>query len=212
RTVEASVANAQASAADIAAARLSAQAALAVDYFQLRIADLQTQAYAAALQDFQTALMIAQNRFQVGIATMADVYSAQTQVDAAQAQLVGFQLTRDRMEHAIAVLIGKTPVEVSIATAALSEDVPVVPADVPSTLLQRRPDIAAAESAVASANAQIGVAQAAWYPDLTLTGSLGVAATSLGSLFNASSAVWSLGPSLAETVFNGGARIATNLQ
>src|SRR5205823_2687483 len=156
RTVESSVATAQASAADIAAARLSAQAALAVDYFQLRIADLQTQAYAAALQDFQTALMIAQNRFQVGIATMADVYSAQTQVDNAQAQLVGFQLTRARMEHAIAVLIGKTPVEVSIAAAALSEDVPVVPAEVPSTLLQRRPDIAAAEFAVASANAQIG--------------------------------------------------------
>jgi len=212
RTVEASVATAQASAADIAAARLSAQAQLAVDYFQLRVADLQTQLYTAAVADFQTALMIAQNRLQVGIATMADVYTAQTQVDNAQAQLVTFQLTRDRMEHAIAALIGKTPDQVAIATAPLSEDVPVVPAQVPSTLLERRPDIAAAEFAVASANAEIGVALAAWYPDLSLTGSLGAVATSLGGLFKASNATWSLGPSLAETVFSGGARVATNLQ
>jgi NodT family efflux transporter outer membrane factor (OMF) lipoprotein len=212
RQVESSVATAQASAADIAAARLAAQSQLAVDYFQLRVADLQTQLYTDAVADFQMALTIAQNKLQVGIATLSDVYSAQTQVDNAQAQLVTFQLTRDNMEHAIATLIGKTPIEVSIATAQLGEDVPVVPAQVPSTLLQRRPDIAAAEFAVASANAQIGVALAAWYPDVTLNGSLGLAATSLGSLFNASSATWSFGPGLAETVFNGGARIATDLQ
>jgi NodT family efflux transporter outer membrane factor (OMF) lipoprotein len=212
RSVEASVATAQASAADIAAARLAAQAQLAADYFQLRVADLQTQSYTAAVADFQMALTIAQNRLQVGIATMADVYTAQTQVDNAEAQLFNFQLVRDRMEHAIAALIGKTPDQVAIATAPLSEDVPVVPAEVPSTLLQRRPDIASAEYAVASANAEIGVALAAWYPDLTLTGSLGVVATSLGGLFKASNATWSLGPSIAETVFNGGARVATNLQ
>ena len=207
RATEATVATAQASAADIAAARLSAQSTLAVDYFQLRVADLQTQLYTAAVADFQTALMIAQNRLQVGIATMADVYTAQTQVDNAQAQLVTFQLTRDRMEHAIAALIGTTPDKVAIATAPLSEDVPVVPAGVASALLQRRPDVAAAEYAVASANAEIGVALAAWYPDITLTGGIGLAATSLGQLFNASSSTWSLGPSLAETVFNGGARV-----
>ena len=212
RSVEASVATAQASAADIAAARLAAQAQLAADYFQLRVADLQTQSYTAAVADFQMALTIAQNRLQVGIATMADVYTAQTQVDNAEAQLFNFQLVRDRMEHAIAALIGKTPDQVAIATAPLSEDVPVVPAEVPSTLLQRRPDIASAEYAVASANAEIGVALAAWYPDLTLTGSLGVVATSLGGLFKASNTTWSLGPSIAETVFNGGARVATNLQ
>ncbi len=212
RATEATVATAQASAADIAAARLSAQAELAADYFQLRVADLQTQLYTAAVADFQTALTIAQNRLQVGIATMADVYSAQTQVDTAQAQLVTFQLTRDRMEHAIAALIGTTPDKVAIATAPLSGDVPVVPAGVPSALLERRPDIAASEYAVASANAEIGVALAAWYPDLTLTGAVGVAATSLGQLFNASNSTWSLGPSLAETVFNGGAREATDLQ
>ncbi len=208
RATEATVATAQASAADIAAARLSAQAELAADYFQLRVADLQAQLYTAAVADFQTALTIAQNRLQVGIATMADVYSAQTQVDTAQAQLVTFQLTRDRMEHAIAALIGTTPDKVAIATAPLSGDVPVVPAGVPSALLERRPDIAASEYAVASANAEIGVALAAWYPDLTLTGAVGVAATSLGQLFNASNSTWSLGPSLAETVFNGGAREA----
>jgi NodT family efflux transporter outer membrane factor (OMF) lipoprotein len=212
RSVEASVATAQASAADISAARLAAQAQLAADYFQLRVADLQTQSYTAAVADFQMALTIAQNRLQVGIATMADVYTAQTQVDNAEAQLFNFQLVRDRMEHAIAALVGKTPDEVAIAAAPLSEDVPVVPAEVPSTLLQRRPDIASAEFSVASANAEIGVALAAWYPDLSLSGSLGAVATSLGGLFKASNATWSLGPSIAETVFNGGARVATNLQ
>jgi len=120
RSVEASVATAQASAADIAAARLAAQAQLAADYFQLRVADLQTQSYTAAVADFQMALTIAQNRLQVGIATMADVYTAQTQVDNAEAQLFNFQLVRDRMEHAIAALIGKTPDQVAIATAPLS--------------------------------------------------------------------------------------------
>jgi NodT family efflux transporter outer membrane factor (OMF) lipoprotein len=212
RETESTVATAQASAADIAAARLSAQAQLAVDYFQLRVSDLQTQLYTASVADFQMALTIAQNRLQVGIATQADVYSAQTQVDNAQAQLTTFQLTRDKMEHAIAALIGTTPDKVAIATAELSQDVPVVPAGVPSALLERRPDIASAEYAVSSANAQIGVALAAWYPDLTLTGALGVASTSLGQLFNASSSTWSLGPSLAETVFNGGARVSTDLQ
>jgi len=212
RTVESSVATAQASAADIAAARLSAQSELAIDYFQLRAADQEAQLLTAIIQDFQTALTIAQNRYQVGIATQADILSAQTQIDNAQAQLVNTQLTRDRMEHAIAALIGKTPAEVSVLLASLPITVPVVPAGVPSTLLERRPDVAASEYAVASANANIGVALSAWFPDLTLTGSYGFAASALGSLFNASNAVWSFGPSIAETVFNGGTRIAQNQQ
>ena len=210
--MEASVATAQASAADIAAARLAAQAQLAADYFQLRVADLQTQSLHRGCRRFpdgaddRSESAAGRNRH------LADVYTAQTQVDNAEAQLFNFQLVRDRMEHAIAALIGKTPIEVSIAIAELGEDVPVVPVQVPSTLLQRRPDVASAEYAVESANAQIGVAEAAWYPDITLTGSLGLAATSLGSLFNASSTTWAFGPGLAETVFNGGARIATDLQ
>ncbi len=208
RTVEGTVAMAQASAADIAAARLSAQSELAVDYFQLRAADQQAQLLNAEIEDFQTALMIAQNRYNAGVATLADVYAAQTQIDNAQAQLVNVRLTRARMEHAIATLMGKAPGEVAIDTGPLATSVPVVPAGVPSVLLERRPDVAAAEYNATSANAQIGVAIAAWFPDLTLAGSYGSAASSLGSLFNVSNAVWSFGPSLAETIFNGGARIA----
>ena len=212
RTVEGAVATAQASAADIAAARLSAQSQLAVDYFQLRVSDQEAQLITSAVEDFQMALAIAQNRYQAGVATMTDVYSAQTQVDNAEAQLVGIQLTRENMSNAIATLVGKTPIEVSIAPAPLTMDVPVIPAGVPSTLLERRPDIATSEYDMASANAGIGVAEAAWFPDLTLAGSYGFASTALGTLFKASNASWSFGPSLAETVFNGGARIAQNQQ
>jgi NodT family efflux transporter outer membrane factor (OMF) lipoprotein len=212
RTVEGSVATAQASAADIAAARLSAQSELAVDYFQLRAADEQAQLLVTVIQDFEAALQIARNRFQVGIATQADIYAAQTQIDNAQAQLVNLQLTRAQMEHVIATLIGKPASDVSIARASLTTIIPVVPTGVPSTLLERRPDIAASEYSMASANAQIGVAIAAWYPDLTLTGSYGFASSSLGSLVSAPSSVWSFGPSLAELVFNGGTREAETEQ
>jgi NodT family efflux transporter outer membrane factor (OMF) lipoprotein len=206
RTVEASVATAQASAADIAAARLSAQSQLAADYFQLRAADEEAQLLSAAVGDFETFLMITQNRYQVGIATLADVYAAQTQIDSVQAQLVNTQLTRELMAHAIATLIGKSANNVAIDRATLTTTVPVVPAGVPSRLLERRPDIAASEYSVAAANAQIGVAISAWFPDLTLGGSVGASAASLGSLFSAPTALWAFGPTLAETVFNGGAR------
>jgi NodT family efflux transporter outer membrane factor (OMF) lipoprotein len=208
RTIEASVATAQASNADIAAARLSAQSELAIDYFQLRASDEAARLLMTIIDDFQMGLTIAQNRYQAGIATLSDVLAAQTQIDGAESQLVAQQLTRDRAEHAIAMLRGTSAGEVSIELASLTTTVPVVPAGVPSTLLERRPDIAASEYNVASTNAQIGVATSAWYPDLTLTGSGGLAASSLGSLFNASNLVWAVGPSLAETVFNGGAREA----
>ncbi|HEX3486693.1 MAG TPA: efflux transporter outer membrane subunit [Micropepsaceae bacterium] len=212
RTVEGGVATAQASAADIAAARLSAQSLLAVDYFQLRAADEEAQLLNATIQDFELALQIARNRFQVGIATEADVLAAQTQIDNVQAQLVNLQLTRAEMEHAIATLTGKPPSELAVAATNLPTIIPVVPAGVPSTLLERRPDIASSEYTMAAANADIGVAIAAWYPDLTLTGSYGFASSSLGSLFSAPNSVWSLGPSLAEVIFNGGAREAQTEQ
>jgi NodT family efflux transporter outer membrane factor (OMF) lipoprotein len=212
RTVEGGVATAQASAADIAAARLSAQSLLAVDYFQLRAADEQAQLLTAIIQDFETALQIVRNRYQVGITTQADIFAAQTQIDNAQAQLINLQLTRAQMEHSIATLIGKPASNVAIAPAPLATIVPVVPAGVPSTLLERRPDIASQEYIMASANAQIGVAIAAWYPDLTLTGSYGFASSTLSSLFTAPNSVWSFGPSLAELVFNGGAREAQTEQ
>ncbi len=212
RSVEADVATAQASAADIAAARLSAQAQLAIAYFQLRAADAAADLLNAAIDDFRMSLTIAQNRYAAGVATLADVSSADTSVDAAETQLVGVRLTRDNAEHAIATLTGRTPSDVDIAIGMLPMDVPVAPAGIPSTLLERRPDIAAAERSVASANAGIGVAEAAWYPDITLDASYGLSAISLGKLFNASSASWAFGPGLGETIFNGGARISQNLQ
>ena len=212
RTVEGSAASAQASAADIAAARLSAQSELAVDYFQLRAADAQAQLLTTSISDFETALQIARNRYQAGITTETDIFAAQTQIDNAQPQLVGVQLTRARMEHAIATLTGMPASAFSVDRAPIATTVPVVPADVPSTLLERRPDIAASEYAVAAANAQIGVAISAFFPNLTLSGSYGFASTSLGSLFTAPNSVWSFGPALAETLFDGGARVAQTQQ
>ena len=208
RTVEGSVATAQASAADIAAARLSAQSELATDYFSLRAADEQAKLFQETITDFQDALRIAQNRYDAGIATMADIYAAQTQVDNAQAQLVTIELTRARFEHAIAALTGRTPADLSISPGIIASTVPVVPAGVPSVLLQRRPDVAASEYNVAAANAQIGVAISAWFPDLTLTGSVATGGTSIGRLFNLSNLVWSVGPALSETIFSGGMREA----
>lgn len=212
RAVEADVATAQASAADIAGARLSAQAQLAIAYFQLRAADAAADLLSAAIEDFRMALTIAQNKYAAGIATLADVSTADTSVDSATTQLVAVRLTRDTAEHAIAALTGKTPSDVDVAVGMIPMDVPVVPAGIPSTLLERRPDVAVAERNVASANAGIGVAEAAWFPDVTLDASYGFSATSLGRLFNASSASWSFGPSLAQTIFDGGQRISQNLQ
>jgi NodT family efflux transporter outer membrane factor (OMF) lipoprotein len=208
RLVESDVAKAQASAADVAAARLSAQVTLAEDYFQLRAADQQTRLYQTDIEDFKNALTITQNQVKAGITTLADVYAAETQLESTQASAVGVELTRAKFEHAIAVLIGKAPAELGIDVGSFTTVVPVVPAGVPSALLERRPDIAAAERSVASANALIGVAEAAWFPSLTLTGSYGFTSSVLPGLLNAHNALWSFGPALAENVFNGGATLA----
>jgi NodT family efflux transporter outer membrane factor (OMF) lipoprotein len=212
RTVESDVAKAQASAADVAAARLSAQVTLAEDYFQLRASDEQRQLYADSIKAFQTSLTIAQNQVKAGITTLADVYAAQTELESTEAADVSVELNRAKFEHAIAVLTGKIPEELAIDHASLAKTVPVVPAGLPSQLLQRRPDIAASERSVASANALIGVAQSAWYPSLTLSASYGFTATALPGLLQAGNSLWSFGPQIAETVFNGGARLATNRQ
>jgi NodT family efflux transporter outer membrane factor (OMF) lipoprotein len=153
-------------------------------------------------------LQIAQNRVNAGVTTLADVYSARTQLENTQSQESTVQLTRAKLEHAIAVLIGKAPADLTLAQGELAAAVPVVPAGVPSQLLLRRPDIAAAERDLESANAQIGVAESAWFPSLTLSGSYGFESSSLSTLIRASNAVWSFGPSVAETLFNGGATVA----
>jgi NodT family efflux transporter outer membrane factor (OMF) lipoprotein len=209
RTVESDRANAQAAAADIANAKLSEQALLATDYFGLRINDAQQALYRQTVSDFQKFQTLTQNQYAAGTQSRAAVISAQTQLLDAQATLVDLQTQRAEYEHAIAVLAGVAPSELSIAPIAQSRfEVPVAPADIPSTLLERRPDIAAAERLAAAANAQIGVQEAAFYPDITLTGSYGYASTGLGNLFNASNELWSVGGSLAETLIDFGSRRA----
>ncbi|HEX9138500.1 MAG TPA: efflux transporter outer membrane subunit [Steroidobacteraceae bacterium] len=208
RLVESDVAKAQASAADVAAARMSAQMTLAADYFQMRAADEQTRLYDSEIEDFKEALRITQNQVKAGTTTLADVYAAETQLEGTQAAAVNVQLIRAKYEHAIAVLTGRPPSELAIDAGTLSATVPIVPAGVPSQLLERRPDIAAAERSVASANALIGVAESAWFPSLTLSGSYGFSSGVLPGLLKTGNSLWSFGPSLAENLFNGGATIA----
>jgi NodT family efflux transporter outer membrane factor (OMF) lipoprotein len=208
REVESDIAKAQADAADIAAARLSAQNTLAADYFQLRAAEQELRILKTTVQEYKVSLQIAQNQVNAGTTTLADVYSARTQLENTIAQENSVELTRDEMEHAIAVLVGKAPSQLAIPQGQFTSTVPVVPAGLPSQLLLRRPDIAASERALESANAQIGVAEAAWFPSLTLSGSYGYESSSLSTLIRASNNVWSFGPSIAETLFNAGATYA----
>jgi NodT family efflux transporter outer membrane factor (OMF) lipoprotein len=208
RTVESDEANAQASAAQIASARLSAQATLATDYMNLRSQDELKRLLNATVQDDVRALQIVQNQYDAGIAAKADVLLARTELESVQAQAINVDVERTALEHAIAVLIGKPPSEFILAPAKYAQAVPNVPTGVPSTLLERRPDIANAERLVASANAQIGVETSAWFPNLTLSGSAGFSAVAIGKLLQLSSNMWSLGPTLAETIFDAGAREA----
>ena len=208
RTVESDRANAQASAADVASARLSAQSQLAQDYFELRIADELKRLLEATMAAYQRTLDITRNRYSVGVAAKSDVVTAETQLENTHALAVNVEAQRAPLEHAIAVLIGKTPAEFSIAPAPLSGNVPSVPYGVPSTLLERRPDIAAAERQLAAANAQIGVAISAYFPTLTLSATAGYESSTLSKLLEASNHVWSVGPQLAETLFDAGARSA----
>jgi NodT family efflux transporter outer membrane factor (OMF) lipoprotein len=208
RTVESNKASAEASSAALAAARLSAQAALATDYFELRAQD-QLQKLLDDTVDAETqSLKIAENRYRFGVAARADVVSAQTQLLSSQAQQVNAKIQRALLEHAIAVLIGKQPADFSLDPSAMRTDVPTVPAGVPSTLLERRPDVAEAERKMAAANAQIGVATAAYFPSLTLSGSDQYSSGSMSRLIQNSNRVWAVGPALAETLFDGGVRRA----
>ena len=208
RTIEAAKSNAQASAADLAAARLSAQGELATDYFGLREADAEIALDRATIEGYQRSLTIANNRYKAGVTVKSDVYQAQTQLANAQADLAGLDQQRANFEHAIAVLTGEAPGNFSIAAAPWNNTVPAIPAMVPSTLLQRRPDIAGAERRVEAANAQIGIQTAAYFPNLSLSGSTGSAASELGALFTSANSLWSYGASVTETLFDAGARHA----
>jgi NodT family efflux transporter outer membrane factor (OMF) lipoprotein len=199
-------ATAAASAADLATAKLSAQGELAVNYLSLRQQDAQKALLASTLAGYVRALEITQNRYTAGIAARTDVLQAQTQLANARAEEAGLQRSRAQLEHAIAVLVGQAPGNFTLAAAPeYKPTVPDVPVGVPSTLLQRRPDIAAAERRMASANEQIGVARAAYYPSLNLNASLGTAASRIPDLFSAPAALWSLGLSATQVLFKGGA-------
>ncbi len=199
-------ATAAASAADLATAKLSAQGELAVNYLSLRQQDAQKALLASTLAGYARALEITQNRYSAGIAAKTDVLQAQTQLANAQADEASVQRTRAQLEHAIAVLVGRAPGNFTLAAAPdWKATVPNVPVGVPSTLLQRRPDIAAAERRMASANQQIGVAKAAYYPSLSLNASVGTSASRVADLFSAPAALWSLGLSAAQVLFKGGA-------
>ncbi|TFW18486.1 efflux transporter outer membrane subunit [Duganella callida] len=195
----------QASAADLAAARLSAQGELASNYFSLRQTDAEKALLDATVQGYERVLQITQNRFDAGIAAKSDVLQAQTQLASARIDQISLVRQRAALEHAIAVLLGKPASDFSLPAAPWQVNVPDVPAGVPSTLLQRRPDIAAAERRVAAANEQIGIARSAYFPSLNLSGSYGYGATSTGGLFNASNNLWSLGLTAAQTLFDAGA-------
>ena len=208
RAVDSASASAQASAADLASARLSAQGELAINYLTLRQVDAQKALLENTLTGFQRTLEITQNRYAAGISAKTDVLQSQTQLANAQADDAGLVRQRAQLEHAIAVLVGEAPGNFSLSPAAWNPSVPEVPAGVPSTLLQRRPDIAAAERRVAVANEQIGIARAAYYPSLPLGASYGFGASRVADLFNASTSVWSLGLSAAQTLFNAGATTA----
>jgi NodT family efflux transporter outer membrane factor (OMF) lipoprotein len=213
RTVEGNAASAQASAAEVATTRLAAQASLATTYFELRAQDSLQKLLDDTVTDEQRSLEITENRYSFGVAAKADVVTAQTQLLSSQAQQVNAAIARAQFEHAIAVLIGQQPAAFSLPIEALRTEVPTTPTGLPSALLERRPDVAEAERKMAAANAQIGVAVAAYFPTLTLSGSAGYSNQGfLSDLVNSKNLIWAVGPTLALNLFDGGLRRAQTAQ
>lgn len=208
RTVEADQANAQATMADLEGARLSAHAQLAQTYFQLRTVEAQKKLFQAAVANFDKTLQLTRNRYAAGLVSRADVLQAETQVKTTSAQLVDLNVQRSQLEHAIALLVGKPASSFNLTVSPLDVTVPAVPVAVPSAILERRPDIAAAERRVAAANAQIGIVEAAYYPQIALSASAGLQSAVLGNWLSLPSRVWSVGAALSQTLFDGGLRKA----
>ncbi|HEY1498193.1 MAG TPA: efflux transporter outer membrane subunit [Acidobacteriaceae bacterium] len=212
RTVEQARANAQASAALLANVDLSLRAELAADYFQMRGLDSQKQLLDNTVQSFEEYLKLTQIRFKGGVATESDVALAQTQLETTRAQDIDIGVARAQYEHAIATLIGTPASTFSLSPMPLGEQIPPIPIGVPSQLLERRPDIAAAERQADAANAQIGIATAAYYPNVSLTGTGGFASGNPGTLIQGPSEMWSLGASAVELLFDAGRRHAITQQ
>lgn len=208
RTVEANANTLEASAADLAAATLSAQATLVQSYLQLRINDAQQRLLTSTLAAYQRSYQITVNRKEAGIATAADVAQAETQLKTTEAQAIDLGIQRAQLQHAIALLVGKLPGEFSLPASATVPKLPEIPLGLPSELLERRPDVAAAEHRMAAANAQIGVAQAAFFPSLTIAASGGYQNTGFSDLIALPHRFWTLGPALALSIFDGGSRRA----
>ena len=211
RQVESDSAAAQASDADLANARLSAQTDLVTNYASLRISDDRKRLYEATVAAYLRSMQIAQNQVDAGIVSRVDLVQAQTQYEQTRAQLVNESINRALLEHAIALLVGKAPSEVTIEPATTRLTVPTVDSGVPSTLLERRPDIASAERQMAAANAQVGVAKGAYYPQISLGATIGFLSGGLGSLLQLGTAAWSVGPQIAGTLVDGGG-IAAQVQ
>jgi len=212
RSVEANVESARATAADLENVRLSMQAEVASDYFQLRGTDAQIQLLESTVAAYERALQLTIDRYNQGVVSGVDVAQARTQLETTRAQATDLTLTRAQLEHAIATLIGKPPADVTIPPIALEAPRPPLPEAVPAELLERRPDIAAAERRVASANAQVGVATAGFFPSLLLSASGGVDSAKLARYFSTPNVFWSIGATLAETIFDAGKRHAVREQ
>jgi len=212
RSVTAARESAQASAADLATVLLSIHAEVAIDYFEIRSADAQEKLLNDTVSAYQEALELTQNRFQGGVAPKSDVAQAQTQLDAARVLASDIRIQRAQYEHALAILLGLPPAKFSLPESPLNAHTPTLPdspVSLPAQLLERRPDIAAAERRMAAANEQIGIAKAAYYPTLDLSAAVGLEGTSLLNWFNWPSRLWAVGPSLSETLFDAGRRRAT---
>jgi NodT family efflux transporter outer membrane factor (OMF) lipoprotein len=212
RTVSAAREEAQASAADRQTAMLSLQAELAVDYFEARSADAEEKLLDDTVKNYEEAYRITSNRFEGGISPQSDVDQAETQLEAARVQAHDITLRRAQFEHAIAVLLGVPPASFSLSNLPLDARPPAIPTGLPSELLERRPDIAAAERRVAEANDRIGIARAAFYPTVSLNGTIGFEGSSFANLFSPASFLWSIGPTLSETVFDAGRRSSLSEQ
>jgi NodT family efflux transporter outer membrane factor (OMF) lipoprotein len=206
RSVSAAKDTAQASAADLENAKLTFQAQLAQMYFQLHGVDADADLLRRNVVIFERSLQLTQERFAAGVSSGADVAQAKTQLETTRAQLIEVGVARAQFEHAIAVLMGETPAMVSIPEKVINNPPPVIPLGVPSTLMERRPDVASTERAIAAANEQIGIAKAAYFPVLTLNGTGGFVSSTLTQLFTTPSLFWSVGPQLAQTLFDGGLR------
>jgi NodT family efflux transporter outer membrane factor (OMF) lipoprotein len=208
RTIQASRAGAQASAADLESVSLSLHAELALDYFELRGLDAERQLIDTTVAAYERALELTQNRYRGGVASGVDVAQAETQLESARAQSIDLGVRRAQLEHAIAALVGRPASEFAIPPAPLTATPPAIPVGLPSTVLERRPDIAGAERRVMAANAQIGVARSALFPLVALTGSTGLESAALGDWLKLASNFWSAVPAMAVSVFDGGRRRA----